>query len=585
MGEIEEVKKRVDIVELISAYVQLRKAGRNFTANCPFHGEKTASFMVSSELQIFKCFGCGEGGDAFKFLMRMEGMEFGEALRFLAKKVGVQLTEYKPDRETLGRERLLAVNSLTSEFYNYLLTTHDLGKKALAYLKSRGVGQEAMGVFKLGWAPDGWENLTSYLTKKKGYEIDELVSVGLVTRKSQGQRVFDRFRRRVMFPLKNHRGDVMGFSGRLLPGDPEEGKTGKYVNTAETILYHKSEMLYGLDITRGEIKRLGVAVVVEGELDMISSWQAGVTNVVAIKGSALTVEQVKLLKRFCSELILALDSDAAGDMAARRGIASAEKEGLSVRVVETGKYKDPDEFARADPEGWKKAVEKAVVVYDFYIDSAISRHGVSSSIAKKKIGQELVPVLSGISDEIMKAHYVGRLAEALGVSEEVVWGEINKVSGPLAQNSKEEQLPEATKISSRRELLEEYLLALGFASEPKLLLKEENLELVKSVWGRKVLERFGSRGEDKFDLREFYETLPEELRGGMGKVMLYGLPEDLAWISKEFEKTKMEIIRLDIKSQLEHLSQEIKEREAKGEDSRELEERFSSMSRGLTDVI
>lgn len=450
MDQIEEIKNKIDIVGLIQGYVPLKKAGRNFKGNCPFHSEKTPSFMVNPELQIFKCFGCGAGGDAYSFLQKIEGMEFGEALQQLADRVGVKLVSYKPTQGEQLKEKLVAINFLAGEVYHWLLTKNKLGSKALAYVKSRGISDEAILKFKLGYAPDAWDYLSKFLLGKKGYKREDVDRAGLMIKN------YDRFRNRIMFPLANQRGQVVGFAGRVLPG-ADEKSGGKYVNTAETEIYHKGELLYGLDITRSEIKTAGFAVVVEGEIDAIASWQAGVKNVVAIKGSALTEKQVELLRRLCDTLVLALDTDLAGDAASRRGIEIADRAGMSIKVARLEGAKDPGELAIIDPEAWKKVVGEAIPVYDFYIDSAVNRFGLEVG-GKKRIGQEIVPILSKIEDEIIKAHYIKKLARTLGVEENDIRTQMVKVSTkqPVVDKKEETEMKK-----SRMEVVEEYLLELA----------------------------------------------------------------------------------------------------------------------------
>ena len=453
MDQIEEIKNKTDIVQLISEAVTLKKAGRNFKGLCPFHEEKSPSFMVSPERQMFKCFGCQIGGDVFKFVMERERLDFGEALRLLAGRAGVELKDYRLGPEQQIKEKLLEINHLAAEYYHYLLTEHKIGQAALAYLLKRGVAKASIKTFKLGFAASEWGGLHRYLTKKKGYRDDDLERAGLVV---GGQRGFyDRFRGRVMFPLFDHRNRVVGFSGRVL--DPE-AKEAKYVNSPETLIYHKSEILYGLETTKEAIKKANKAVVVEGEFDLISSYQVGVANVVAIKGSALTGEQTDLLKRFCDHLALSLDMDKAGDAAAHRGIELAEAKGLNVRVIRLSFGKDPDECARHSARDWKDAVKAAVPIYDFYIDSAKQRFGIDTPEGKRQISDELAPLLSRISNQVIKAHYIKKLAQVLGVSEDAVLAEADKknslrVFPEAVQPGKEAVQP------TRQERLEEYLLA------------------------------------------------------------------------------------------------------------------------------
>jgi DNA primase len=309
----EEIKQKIDIVDLISEYVPLKKIGRNLKANCPFHSEKTPSFYVSPERQIWHCFGCNLGGDVYSFLMQIENIEFVEALRILAKKAGVALTEFVPTQTSELKDRLYEINHLAAEFFNYILTSHLLGKEALSYVSGRGVTKDSISAFKIGYAPKSWDSLLRFLRDKKGYKESEIEQAGLAVRSERGS-YYDRFRGRLMFSLRDIRGNVVGFSGRVL--DPE-AKEAKYINSPETPIYIKGNLLYGLEVTKGVIRKEGTAVVVEGELDLISSYQAGVANVCAIKGSALTDAQVKLLKRIAGTIILSLDADLAGDAAAR----------------------------------------------------------------------------------------------------------------------------------------------------------------------------------------------------------------------------------------------------------------------------
>jgi DNA primase len=243
MDQLEEIKRKIDIVELINSYVPLKKAGRNFKALCPFHSEKTPSFMVSPERQIWHCFGaCNEGGDIFGFLMKIENLDFGEAVRELAKKAGVKLTRYQPSEEERSKQLLYEINHLAAEYYHFLLLNHPFGKKALDYILGRGIKKDSLVLFKIGFAPDDWRSLQAYLVNKKGYKAQDLERVGLVIKTQKGD-FYDRFRGRLMFPLKDYHNNVRGFAGRLL--DPQ-AKEAKYVNTPETFIYHKSELLFGL---------------------------------------------------------------------------------------------------------------------------------------------------------------------------------------------------------------------------------------------------------------------------------------------------------------------------------------------------
>ncbi|MCX6816603.1 MAG: DNA primase [Candidatus Beckwithbacteria bacterium] len=582
MDQIEEVRRKTDIVALISGYITLKKAGRNFKALCPFHEEKTPSFMVSQERQIWKCFGCQKGGDVFKFIMEKEGMEFGETLRFLADKAGIELKDFRPSQDQKIKERLLEINHLASEFYHYLLVEHKLGKKALQYILKRGIRKDSIRLFKLGYAPNEWQGLINYLTKKKNYKLEEIEQAGLGIQSDKG-RVYDRFRGRVMFPLFDMRGRVLGFSGRVMEGEVKEAK---YINSPETLLYHKSAMLYGLETTKEEIKKDNRAIVVEGELDMISSYQAGVKNAVAIKGSALTIEQIGLLKRFCENLSLALDSDAAGDAAARRGIELAENSGLSLRVIRVKYGKDPDECAQKDVGLWKDSVKEAVPIYEFYIDSAVKRFGTKTIEGKKKISQELAGVLARVNNQVIKAHYVKKLAEVLNVSEEAVEAEVEK-------GEKVVQVTKVTKveqIKTRQERLEEYLLALILQSGEWMdeLVKKVEPEWLAETAIKKIfikLKQWFKAGK-KWEINSFVKSLAEELAGQTDAAYLL----DLDKIIDDSDKTEVEvdkaitaIKKAQLKEKLTLLSGQIKqaEQEKDKEKVKTLEKEFREIARGL----
>ncbi|MEK7177415.1 MAG: DNA primase, partial [Patescibacteria group bacterium] len=332
-NQIEEIKRKIDIVEFIGSFVTLKKVGRNFKAVCPFHQEKSPSFVVSPDRGIWHCFGaCGEGGDSIKFLMKWENITFIEALKELAKKTGIKLILNKisfEDKIWQKKERYLGMNQLASEFFHYILSKTDFGKKASEYLKGRLLNKSIIDKFELGYSPSSWDSLKLFLKKKK-YEEEEVFENGLLVKSERGS-YYDRFRGRLMFPLKDSRNNVLGFSGRILSGGND--KEAKYVNTPETPIYHKRECLFGINLALEEIKKQKNVYIVEGELDMITPYQHGYSNFVAVKGTALTNEQLKLLKRYTDKITLMMDADVAGIESIKRGIDEAEKFDFEIRVV------------------------------------------------------------------------------------------------------------------------------------------------------------------------------------------------------------------------------------------------------------
>jgi len=596
VDQLEEIKSKIDLVQFISSYIPLKKAGRNFKALCPFHTEKTPSFIVSPERQIWKCFGCGLGGDVFRFLMEYEKMDFGEALRFLAKKTGVVLKSYQPTESEAEKEKLYQINHLAAEFFHYLLLNHPAGKPALDYILGRGITKDSLKLFKIGYAPSLWDGLQKFLVGKKGYKPEELEKAGLVIPSSkfppnrgvQSSKFYDRFRHRLMFPLSDHRGNICGFAGRAL--DPE-AKEAKYINTPETLIYHKSDLLYPLNLTKEEIKKENRAVVVEGELDAISSFQIGVKNIVAIKGSALTENQVKLLKRFAENLVLALDADIAGDSAARRGIEIADKEGLNIRVVELEKYKDPDEAAQKEPKYYKEKIKRAIPFYDYLIDSAFKRFIGDTPESKKKIGEEIVPVLAKIENEIVKNHYIKKLAQRLEVDEEAILIQIKKYQAisPFVKASP----VSFKKQKSRQELLEEYLLALCFQSgKIEFLLDEQAEDFFQLPGHRRLIELLKNFTKTrKFSSAEFFKSLPQELTSIFNNFYLLDLKDDLedpSWVEEEVTKTKVEIEILKTERDLENFSKKMRDLEEEGKigsrEWKELQEEFRLLSSRLASL-
>lgn len=590
MSDVEEVKKRIDIVEVISEFVKLKKSGRNFKGLCPFHNEKTPSFIVSSERQIWHCFGgCNKGGDALSFLMEYEHIEFWEALRILAKRVGFTLSTNYQGPSTNIKEKIYEINNLASEYYQYLLTEHKVGEKALLYILGRGITKASLKLFGVGYAPNSWDGIYKYLVLKKKYSPEDVETAGLILK---GRGYYDRFRGRLLFTLKDVRGNVVGFAGRVLEKDVKEAK---YINTAETPVYIKGEVLYGLDVTKEDIKKEGFAVIVEGEIDAIRSYQSGVKNVVAIKGTALTEGQLRLLKRYTENLTISLDADLAGDLASRRGIELADNLGFNIKVVEILGAKDPDEAVGLGV--WKESVKASLPIYDYFIDSAFKRNDPFSVFGKKKIGDELLPILAKISNDIVKAHYVKKLAEKLGVEEEVI------ESGMTKAVKKEELGFVAKKAGTfieqkktREEAIEEYFLSLILQSEETLkYLENERAADLANYFLTPVLARvFGLLKEyvlekKEFTAGEFIKTLPSELTSIIDRLYIFDLGEDLY---KEENKEK-EIFRtialmeeLYLRRRIAEFSKKIGEGQEKGGgEVLALNDEFLKLSKRLSEIV
>lgn len=566
MSDIDEVKTRVDIVEVIGERVTLKKTGRNLKGLCPFHAEKSPSFIVSPDRQTFHCFGCGKGGSVFDFVMFYEHLDFAESLEVLAHRANFTLTRRVPQTdENKIKERIYEVNHLASEYYHFLLTKHNVGKNAREYVKTRGISDKSLTTFGIGYSPNTWDGLTTYL-KKKGYDEKLLETAGLVIRGGRG--VYDRFRGRLMFTLKDHRGQVVGFSGRLLdnPSSPKatEGQEQpKYINTSETPVYIKSRVLFGLDVTKDAIQKLQEAVVMEGELDVISSFQAGVSNVVAIKGSAVTEEHARLLRRFAERLIFALDSDLAGDAAARRGIEIADKSGFDMRVVTMPSGKDPDDAVREDEAAFKKAIKHAIPVYDYFINSACARFDPTVSFGKKKITEELVPIIAKIENPVVAGHYVRVVAKKLDVPEEMVQESVRRVlkTGRVLPAEEKPDLP-GQETLSRRERIELYLLALLVQGDPivQLPLLTDVISIDEFIFPavQKILTvlHHWCLTHTQYDPKVFVLEVSQELLPVFDEAFLWDLSEILMETNKldrEWKKMLIELRRLHVREKMKQL--------------------------------
>ena len=485
MSQINQVKEATDIITVINERLPLQRSGLNYRANCPFHGEKTPSFFVNETMQRYKCFGCGESGDVFTFLEKYESMTFAESLQYLADQAGITLEKQTRNPEDDQRDKLLAVLDLAKEYYHFLLEKHSAGEVARKYLKERGITAESVKIFQIGFALDSWDGLITYLTKKKKYSITLLDEAGLVV-KGKGGRYYDRFRNRVVFPLTNHRGQIVGFSGRTLEKNPE---SAKYINSPETKLYHKSELLFGYSQLRQAIREQQSVIVTEGELDVISSAQAHVNNVVGLKGSALTEQQAKLLERVASKVILALDTDKAGIEATKRAIGVSANRSYELRVVILPEGKDPDQLAQNKPDVWRKTVKESVSVTDFFLTVLQKQYDVSTPEGKREVMKEITPVLQSIDHAVEQDFYIKKVSKVLGVRESVVREDLRRASNrsvkrPVRANQQQsENIQPVEKLSDKLSSIEQQLLRILLLQENKIPERLSSIELEQSEDG------------------------------------------------------------------------------------------------------
>jgi DNA primase len=421
MDEVAEVKSRLEITEVVGAYLPLKQAGRNLKAPCPFHDEKSASFMVSPEKGIYHCFGCGEGGDIFNFVMKMEGMDFRQALEMLARKAGVELKERGGDGGAAKRlrERLISAHELAVRFFQANLMGN---QKALEYVvKKRGLGREVIRDFQIGYAPDTWEGLTTALTTR-GFNQKELLQGGLAGQRQGRSTIYDLFRGRIMFTICDREGRPVGFTGRVL-----DDSVPKYLNTPQTPLYDKSSVIFGLHLAKEAIRKADEVVLVEGQMDVVASHQAGVKQVVATSGTALTIEHLRTLSKLTKNIKLAFDADRAGLAATERAIEMGQKLGLTLRMVELPEgVKDADELIQQDVGAWQKAIASAKYIVDYLFDRFEKDFDLTSAVGKRGYADRLASNLRRLGDPVEQDHYVKLLAEKTGTSAEAVKAKIDK---------------------------------------------------------------------------------------------------------------------------------------------------------------
>lgn len=589
MDDLDLIKQKINIVDLISEYLPLKKAGVNFKAPCPFHTEKTPSFIVSPERGIFHCFGCNVGGDIFKFLMLKEGLEFNDALEVLAKRAGVTLSR-KPSKDKDKKTKLYDANQKAAQYFHYILTEHKLGQKALEYLKKRGLSDKTIKDFNLGYAPNSWDSLFKFMIKR-GFTPENLIDAGLAVASRSGG--YDRFRGRVMFPLVDVKGQIVAFSGRILTtGEP------KYINTPQTVIFDKSSCLYGLNMSKGEIRQKNFAILTEGEMDMIMSYQAGVKNVVASKGTALTGGQIDLIKKYTDTILLCFDSDLAGDAASRRGIEMADVAGLNIKVIKIPEGKDPAELSLKNPDLWKKAVEEAEPIYDYYLQSVSTRYNRNTAEGRKKIASELAPIWAKISDTVTREFYIQKLSALIALPEDILRREINKATVgtvPTFENIiKEGGGKEMSK--SRRGLLEEYLMTLLLKIPADLTFVPTfpetifTLEAYRSLYVLLVLYLDAiSFKAAAFSISDFVKTLPEELVPCVDSLYLKEIDDKLSnskmW-QQEIDVVVAGLKKALVKASLEKLSDDIKNAQNFGkiEQLQILNKRFRDLSLKLKNL-
>ncbi len=601
MKDTELIKQKLDIVDLVGEYVQLKPSGINHKGLCPFHQEKSPSFMVNRERQSWHCFGCSKGGDVFSFVQDVEGMDFVEALKMLANKAGVQLTNTFEDKaKSSQKNRIKEINGKAAAFYNHVLTKMDVSKAAQEYLKNRGLTEETIAEWQVGFIPEQWDLLTQYLLKK-GYSIDDLIAAGLTIKREganaqSGKGFYDRFRGRIMFPIWDVHGNVVGFTGRVLVMTEKSG--GKYVNTPVTPVYDKSSVVFGLNKAKQEIRKKNLVVMVEGQMDVIACHQAGMKNVVATSGTAMTEHQITLLKRYSENMNMAFDADAAGIKAAKRGIDLALEQGLHVKVIEIpeGKGEDPDDCLQQNPDVWFHSVDNASPVMDWYFSRAFAGKDTSNPRQKQEIVDALLPEISRVPFAVEKDHWLQELAGRLGVDVAILREDIKRLSKtkelrtPNSSHApSEEQAPVQKKELSRAEkLFNRFLMALLGGKEGQSLEQvDEGLFAAVGSFGyyplyeQLKIQYSTTRSLDTEVIREIFQNQdgenPVDVLLMQGSMVLAGL--SAVALKAEAQNTLTALHDLLKQTKLKELESMLKQAEAAKDNDRmkELLEQFQAL--------
>lgn len=573
MQPSEKIKEKLDLVDFVKSYVELKPAGRNWKGRCPFHSEKTPSFIVSKDRQIWHCFGCGKGGDIFKFLMEFENLEFREALKILAEKAGIELKSMNPE-EYRQFGVLYDINNAAKDFYVENFTKFPVAKN---YLLNRRLKPEVMDEFEIGFAPNDFDATTTHLIKK-GFKVDDIIRAG-VSFKSDAGRVGDRFRGRIMFPIHDHSGKVIAFSGRILPELEDKTDMGKYVNSPETLIYQKSKILYGFWRTKKDIRDSRTAVLVEGQMDFLMSYQSGLKNIIATSGTALTSEHLKVLKPIADKIIISFDNDSAGVMAAERAIDLLGESDFNVAILHLGSHKDPADAAISDPAFLINAAANAKSALNFYFERYLS----GDLAREKKNIRAVLAKIKKLGSAIERAAWLRELSHLTGIKESDLREEMDALQADSSRaaggdpNARVENKINISKAGERREKLAEKVLSLT-------MLRTDLLDIIPPYLGffpssyLKAYKAIHEAGESDAQIAELINFI--SLRSGMET-------------SLEKEDQEEELVKLLSELELEHLKimgeaarAEILSAESEGDEERLIEtmRRFDDTMRKMQNI-
>ncbi|OWZ83077.1 DNA primase [Natranaerobius trueperi] len=469
---IERIRQECDLVDIVSGYVNLKKYGKNYQGLCPFHNEKTPSFNVSPDKQLYYCFGCGAGGDVFNFIEEIEKLNFVESCEKLANLIGLNFTRDHSNQdiseELKEKESIKKINKYAANFFRYVLLKTETGKKARSYLQERGLNKETIDNFYLGYAPDSWRGLSDFLMKK-GFPEELLIKAGLSNQNKQGTNIYDRFRDRIIFPIANQRGEILGFGGRLLK---ENDKQPKYLNSPETPVFNKRKILYGLNLAFKNIRKEEQAIIVEGYTDVIASYQEGVPIAVASLGTSLTEEQARIIKYNTNKVLIAYDADSAGESATLRGLELLQTMGLHVMVCELPKEYDPDDYIQKfGAEKFKlEIMDQAKPLIEYQLRQAAKNKNLDSIEGKKEYVQEVIPIISKIRSAVERESYLSEISKYIDVSFESLQSEFRDYTRKQQKNSRK-----MDKNGADRNNKEKTANSKSISKRPKKIKAEEEL--------------------------------------------------------------------------------------------------------------
>ena len=582
---VQQIKEKLNISDVISGYLRLTKAGASYRALCPFHNEKTPSFMVSPSRQSWHCFGCGIGGDIFTFVEKIEGIEFLDALKILAEKAGVEL-EYSDPKARSEKDRLYEICESAAQFF---ITSIGNANSILDYLRKRGLKNETIDEWRIGYALDSWDSLLSFLFKK-GYRENEIEHTGLII---QAPKYHDRFRNRLMFPIFDTSGRVVAFSGRtmneIISSKTEKAETGKYINSPETILYSKSRILYGFDRAKADIRKNDTAILVEGQMDVILPWQDGVRNIIATSGTALTEEQLTIIKRLTGNLIMAFDMDDAGFRATKRGIDLANEQGFNISVLRLESGKDAADFVKDNPGKFAEKIKQSEPIMSYYFKEIFKKFSPDKLEGKKIIALNLLSEIKRMPSAIERSSWIRELGLRLGVSESDLKEEMERLEIRMDTNNIPSHFAtgqnEPAAKKTRKEILSERLLAL-------LLKKTEVLaETVKvaAFMPTRDFELLSAFLENNGNFSQIRSAIPADWRSRLDFLYMLGdfeldkansdfdLGREIIFITKEIEREYY-------KESLLKIGNEISKCEADGSNPDNLTKEFQDVSRRLLDL-